>query len=103
LDRAKLEREGRVYNHHDAFFTKPIEKRQNSYLPSFYEALGLTSPCPVNQVKQAWRKLVKIAHPDSGGSSEEFNRLSDAYARAIEYSRRHFQEKNDLESCEIVA
>jgi len=97
LDRAKLERDGRVYTHQDAFYSKPIEERQHDYVPSFYEALGLTSPCPASQVKQAWRKLVRSVHPDSGGSSEEFNRLSNAYAKAMDYSRRHFPEEVDLE------
>ena len=47
-----------------------------------YEQLGLTREASTSEVKDAYRSQVKDAHPDRGGSSEEFKQLQDAYTTA---------------------
>jgi hypothetical protein len=51
--------------------------------PACIAALGLTWPCTRQDVKQAFRTKVKVAHPDSGGNSEAFQRLYRAYQEAL--------------------
>jgi hypothetical protein len=45
--------------------------------------LGLTPPVTADQVKAAYRRLSKTAHPDHGGSVQAFVILRDAYERAL--------------------
>jgi len=47
--------------------------------------LGLLPPYAAEDVKQAYLAKVKTAHPDVGGSVEEFVRLQAAYQQATEY------------------
>jgi hypothetical protein len=54
--------------------------------PDFLHLLGLLPPVTVEDVKQAYRLKVKSAHPDAGGSVEEFNRVQQAFERALEYA-----------------
>ncbi|WP_421873597.1 J domain-containing protein [Pararhizobium sp.] len=44
-----------------------------------YETLGLERGADDQAVKAAYRKLVKTAHPDSGGEPEAFGRLQASY------------------------
>lgn len=43
------------------------------------EILGVSAEASALEVKQAFRRLVLIAHPDRGGSSEAFIELNEAY------------------------
>lgn len=43
-----------------------------------YEELNLPKTATTAEVKAAYRRRAKKAHPDAGGSSEKFNRLSRA-------------------------
>jgi hypothetical protein len=49
------------------------------------DALGLLPPYTPEDVRMAYRERAKQAHPDHGGSIEEFVRLQQAYDRALEY------------------
>jgi hypothetical protein len=62
--------------------TNPAEAR-----PEFLVALGLIPPCTVEDVKQAYLAKVRTAHPDKGGSPEEFRRLQEAFEKATEWAR----------------
>ncbi len=55
--------------------------------PDFLIALGLTFPCSPEDVKQAYFAKAKQAHPDAGGSPEQFVALQQAYEKAVEYSK----------------
>ncbi len=56
-------------------------------IPEFLHALGLRPPVSVEDVKQAYRLKAKTTHPDAGGSVEEFNRVQQAFERALEYAK----------------
>ena len=43
------------------------------------EVLGVTATATETEIKQAYRRLVLIAHPDRGGSSEAFIQVNEAY------------------------
>lgn len=46
-----------------------------------FEVLGVDPDADDGEVVDAYRQRVKEAHPDHGGSTEEFRRVQDAYAR----------------------
>lgn len=48
-----------------------------------YRTLGLEPGASDRRVKRAYRDAVKDAHPDRGGSEEEFRELTTAYERLI--------------------
>ncbi|MFC4358686.1 J domain-containing protein [Halobium salinum] len=47
-----------------------------------FELLGLGATASPDDIKRAYRNQVKEAHPDHGGSREEFQRLREAYTTA---------------------
>lgn len=50
------------------------------------QALGLLPPYSVDDVHRAYRDRAKRAHPDAGGSAEQFAALHDLYERALEFA-----------------
>lgn len=45
-------------------------------------------------VRSKYRELVKIHHPDTGGSIDKFQQIASDYAEAVEYFNNHNQIKN---------
>jgi hypothetical protein len=52
-------------------------------LPPCLSLLGLSWPCTVQEIKQAFRRKVKTVHPDHGGNSADFQVLHRAYKEAL--------------------
>lgn len=48
-----------------------------------YAILGLPRDCTRQQVKEAYRSLVHVVHPDRGGDGEAFLRLCAAYREVL--------------------
>lgn len=46
-------------------------------------ALGLTLPCTADDIRAAYRRKVKLLHPDLGGDRQEFLRLQSHFEQAI--------------------
>lgn len=44
-----------------------------------YDALGVKPNAPPSEIKRAYRQKAKAAHPDTGGSEDEFNKINHAY------------------------
>jgi hypothetical protein len=57
--------------------------------PEFMVTLGLLPPYTVEDVRRAYHAKARTAHPDAGGSAEEFIRLEQAFERALEYAKFH--------------
>ena len=55
--------------------------------PPFMITLGLLPPVTEEDAKRAYLAKVKLAHPDHGGSREDFDAVQDAYRHALEYVR----------------
>jgi len=96
LSRTMLEQEGYAMTPVTAdvedplFFTTPYQERVVQYAHqslTCLRPLGLSFPCSIAEVKAAYRKLVKHAHPDQGGSHDEFLALQAAYERALHLCR----------------
>ena len=45
----------------------------------YYEVLGLQKTATPDEIKKAYRKLVKELHPDKGGDENAFKEVSEAY------------------------
>lgn len=45
----------------------------------YYEVLGVSKNATADEIKKAYRNLVKIHHPDKGGDESLFKEISEAY------------------------
>jgi len=45
----------------------------------YYSILGVTKNSTPDEIKKAYRKLVKDHHPDRGGDAEQFKKINEAY------------------------
>ena len=48
-------------------------------MDDLYQILGLQSNCSFEEIKQQFRILARIHHPDMGGDEEEFKKIKFAY------------------------
>jgi hypothetical protein len=96
LDRAMLEHKGYAFVPLTAdvddplFFAVPYKERVVQYAGqafTCFSLFGLSFPCTVAEVKAAYRRLAKRAHPDHGGSHGEFLKLQAAYEQALHLCR----------------
>lgn len=53
-----------------------------------YEVLQIAVTATPQEIKTAYRKAVRTAHPDHGGSAEEFRQLTEAYQVLIDPAAR---------------
>jgi hypothetical protein len=92
LDRQTLEQQGYAFipatanlkeNEEPVFFTSEHYKSQGNQVPACLQVLHLSWPCTVTEVQEAYRRLVKTAHPDGGGSHDKFLELQAAYEQAL--------------------
>jgi hypothetical protein len=44
-----------------------------------FALLGVSPSCSAEELKRAWRKAAVAHHPDRGGASESFRRITEAY------------------------
>jgi hypothetical protein len=51
--------------------------------PRCLQVLGLTLPCTTSDVLHAYRRKVKLLHPDRGGDRREFLRLQAHFEQAM--------------------
>ncbi len=48
-------------------------------VPTHYEVLGISASASDDEVRQAYRRLVKAAHPDAAGDPAQFRLITEAY------------------------
>jgi hypothetical protein len=54
----------------------------------------------VNKIKQAYKQLAKVHHPDAGGDAEEFKKLNDAHRQMLLWAEDpHFTSRKALADC----
>ena len=54
----------------------------------YYSALGISKTATQQEIKQAYRKLAAKHHPDRGGSTEEFQKIEEAYRTLSDEEKR---------------
>ena len=54
----------------------------------YYSILGVDRSADQNQIKRAYRELVKKHHPDQGGDAEQFKQINEAYETLKDPARR---------------
>jgi DnaJ domain len=57
-------------------------------VPTHYEVLGIPDRASAEEVRRAYRRLVKAAHPDRAGDPERFRVLTQAYDVLSDPTRR---------------
>ena len=96
LDRQALEENGYAFipatadladKEEPIFFNHERRKWTGDQVPACLKVLQLSWPCTVTEVHEAYRKLVKNAHPDGGGSHDKFLELQAAYEQALRICR----------------
>jgi hypothetical protein len=68
-------------------FADPGETPSASGIPHWASVLQVDPPFTLEKVRDAYRTRSKSAHPDAGGTHQEFVRLQVAYDEAREYCR----------------
>lgn len=48
--------------------------------------LGLSLPCSRDDVRRAYKRLAKVAHPDLGGTQQAFIKLKQAHDSALRFA-----------------
>lgn len=94
LNRLELERDGRVYHSrpHEYFYANrpaidpeaPLAQSEKVTNPAAFKTLGVALGCSKIELRRAYKRLAKKAHPDTGGSHEAFLSLQRAYESASE-------------------
>ena len=54
----------------------------------YYEVLGVQKNCSQDEIRKAYRKLVKTKHPDKGGDEKEFQEIQQAYDTLSDENKR---------------
>lgn len=55
---------------------------------NYYEILGVDKNATPDEIKKAYRKLASTHHPDKGGSTEEFQKIQQAYETLSDSNKR---------------
>jgi len=72
--------------------TAPPKKQTPAPKPQWWDILQISSTASEDEIKQAYRRLIKESHPDKAGHlspeaqaaiEHEAKRLNDAYERAL--------------------
>jgi DnaJ-class molecular chaperone len=55
-----------------------------------YTTLGIDKSADASEIKKAYMRLAKTAHPDKGGDAEEFKKINKAYTILSDENKRQF-------------
>lgn len=71
-------------------------------MKEYYKILGVSANASQEEIKQAWKRLVKKYHPDAGGNSEGFRKVTHAYRMLTDASYRHENELNKNRTKDVL-
>lgn len=71
-------------------------------VPTHYEVLGIPEGASEEEVRQAYRRLVKLAHPDVAGDPVRFRLITEAYVVLSEPAKREAYDRT-LRSGRVAA
>ena len=61
-----------------------------------YQILNINKNSDINEIKKAYKKLVKIHHPDKGGKKEEFEKIQIAYEILTDENKRRIYDEKGM-------
>jgi curved DNA-binding protein len=59
----------------------------------YYKTLGVDRTATPDQIKQAYRKLASLHHPDKGGDTAQFQEIQEAYATLSDDAKRSIYDR----------
>lgn len=62
-------------------------------MKDLYKSLGATDTCTEQELRDAYKRSVKINHPDAGGDAEQFHKVQHAYMVLRDPKRREEYDK----------
>jgi len=62
----------------------------------FYSTLGVSRTADESEIRKQYRKLCLTAHPDKGGSAEEFQRIQKAYEILSDVNKRQMYDQTGM-------
>ena len=51
---------------------------------NWWEVLGINKGSDKKEIKNAYKSMARVHHPDSGGNAEQFRKVREAYDKALE-------------------
>jgi DnaJ-class molecular chaperone len=57
-------------------------------MSDYYSILGVSKDASVDDIKNAFKKLARINHPDKGGDTEKFQKIQEAYETLSDPNKR---------------
>ena len=61
--------------------------------PDYYKTLGVSKNATADEIKKAYRKLAREAHPDAGGDEEKFKDINEAYEVLSDEKKRQLYDQ----------
>ena len=62
-------------------------------MKDYYKTLGVDRTANPDQIKQAYRKLASLHHPDKGGDTSQFQEIQEAYATLSDNAKRSMYDR----------
>ncbi len=67
-------------------------------MKDYYKTLGVDKTSTPDQIKQAYRRLASLHHPDKGGDTAQFQEIQEAYATLSDDQKRSIYDLGGNES-----
>ena len=95
----------RISDHHlSRMRPSASQATRYKYTMTLYDELELSPSCSMEDIKQQYRTLASVHHPDKGGDEERFKRIKFSYEVLSDSARRkqYDETKTTNEKCQSI-